>query len=795
MRKAQPDHRRFFEETEEVEELARSLLPGDPPRGRLRAARALTELAADRGKLAELLRTLPGGALAALALAVEGRHPLPESVLVEMADAALGKGRGASAFRAALGSGFLAGLDEPRRERRFAVWPPFEEPLRALLAGVHLVERPEPEGPVPPDRGAFAFAVLLGQLAQRAPRMTADGPLFKRDEEELEALFAPALGAGNVATFVAAAEELGLAFVEEVGAQGRGSRRIRLDPEAAEAFLALPRGARVRRLATAFPIPRWLSAAFSAGGRFVPIGALTAARRLDVAWGPLQGEGESDWLAFLVAAGVLEERDGAYRAARELRADGEPRPCAGRWHVQPNLEVLVPPDVPLPDALRLSRVAELVSIDRAAVFRLTPASLSCAAAQGLSAAEVEAVLSARAAAPPGDVALRSVRDGVKAPPLARAFEGTFAVLPPAALSALRARPDFAALVRGEPAPGVVWVADGARAKLAKALDAQGVELRFPPRREPSERWRADEAERTLRRLLDAEEARPDAALAAAVDRARRGEAAELAPRTPLGLAAEPSTVRPGPPAREPKPEVQRERTAEVVALLVELERRAQSEEPPSFRGLPLRDVELAMREIERVTGGRLAAEDVSASTLDVLRHLVSRPGTARRGQTAPPTGVGLDGHSPPEMLPGDWKAEAERALLEECDLWIQLAQERRPRLVTPHRIAHRGGEAQLEALAHDSGDLRVYPAAAISGAALAGKSAGMNLPRAGAPAVALRAARNDRCPCGSNKKYKQCCLPGDLAGGAGSSITAGGEASTTVPCEMVASSASRSPSS
>jgi hypothetical protein len=143
------------------------------------------------------------------------------------------------------------------------------------------------------------------------------------------------------------------------------------------------------------------------------------------------------------------------------------------------------------------------------------------------------------------------------------------------------------------------------------------------------------------------------------------------------------------------------------------------------------------------------------------------------------------------MLPGDWEAEAQRALLERRDLWIRLAHERRPRLVTPHRVAHRGGEAQLEALAHDGGDLRVYPGTAITGAALAGKSARTNLPRAGAPAVALRAARNDRCPCGSNKKYKQCCLPGDLAGGAGSSIGAGGEASTTVPCEMVASSAAR----
>jgi hypothetical protein len=246
MPKAHPDHRRFFEELGVVEEVARFLLPGDPPPGRLAAARALADLAADRGKVAELLRTLPGGALAALALVVEGSHPLPESVLVEMIDATLGKGRGAAAFRAALGSGLLAGLDEPGRARRFAVWPPFEEPVRALLAGVHLVERPDPEGPVPPDRGAFTFAVLLGQIAQRAPRRTADGPLFKRDEEDLEALFAPALGAGNVATFVAAAEELALAFVEEVGAQVRrgagagGSGSIPKPPRRSSPFPGVP---------------------------------------------------------------------------------------------------------------------------------------------------------------------------------------------------------------------------------------------------------------------------------------------------------------------------------------------------------------------------------------------------------------------------------------------------------------------------------------------------------------------------------------------------------------------------
>jgi hypothetical protein len=49
--------------------------------------------------------------------------------------------------------------------------------------------------------------------------------------------------------------------------------------------------------------------------------ALTAARRIDVFREPL-GEGAGDWLAFLIAAGVPEERDGAYRAAPETRTGG-----------------------------------------------------------------------------------------------------------------------------------------------------------------------------------------------------------------------------------------------------------------------------------------------------------------------------------------------------------------------------------------------------------------------------------------------------------------------------------------
>ncbi len=84
--------------------------------------------------------------------------------------------------------------------------------------------------------------------------------------------------------------------------------------------------------------------------------------------------------------------------------------------------------------------------------------------------------------------------------------------------------------------------------------------------------------------------------------------------------------------------------------------------------------------------------------------------------------------------------------------------------MTPHRVVQRGGAPVLEALAHDSGDLRAFDGERIQAAGAAGPSDRARPGEAAAPA--LRAARNDRCPCGSGRKYKAWCLPEDLAGAA-----------------------------
>ena len=87
--------------------------------------------------------------------------------------------------------------------------------------------------------------------------------------------------------------------------------------------------------------------------------------------------------------------------------------------------------------------------------------------------------------------------------------------------------------------------------------------------------------------------------------------------------------------------------------------------------------------------------------------------------------------------------------------------------MTPHRVVHRDDGSDLLALTHDSGDLRVFPGGRITGVAPGGASADVHLPGASPDRPALRAARNERCPCGSGRKYKACCLPADLAAAAG----------------------------
>lgn len=57
-----------------------------------------------------------------------------------------------------------------------------------------------------------------------------------------------------------------------------------------------------------------------------------------------------------------------------------------------------------------------------------------------------------------------------------------------------------------------------------------------------------------------------------------------------------------------------------------------------------------------------------------------------------------------------------------------------------------------------------------------------------------RPGRNEPCPCGSGRKYKQCCLPNDeLLAAAARKAQAEVAAATDLPAEGVAAAAPRTP--
>ncbi|MDR9852807.1 helicase-associated domain-containing protein [Paenibacillus sp. VCA1] len=121
------------------------------------------------------------------------------------------------------------------------------------------------------------------------------------------------------------------------------------------------------------------------------------------------------WLCALAGFGwgdVAETAEGgcAFRwnvdAARLLLEDGpEAEASASGFFVQPDFDVLCPPDVPFLLRWKLLAFAELVQCDRVSVYKLTRAGIAKAAEKGIGAAEIVQVLSAGAAAEiPGHVA-------------------------------------------------------------------------------------------------------------------------------------------------------------------------------------------------------------------------------------------------------------------------------------------------------------------------------------------------------------------------------------------------------
>jgi SEC-C motif-containing protein len=312
------------------------------------------------------------------------------------------------------------------------------------------------------------------------------------------------------------------------------------------------------------------------------------------------------------------------------------------------------------------------------------------------------------------------------------------------------------LVRAEIAPGVFLLEEGAETKFAKALAALEVSLRSysTSRHVSTDREYRSFAAKELGALLALHPAEPaDPRVAGPLSRARNGEPGEFA-----------RSERPvvNPPARVAQAAQLPAHPADVDDLLDELLERIEAGEKLSLEGIALAARGDFSSQLERVLDGRVAPERLGPGFVRFLERVLGRGRAADRPAGRP----GRPAVAAP-LIAIDWERVAAEAIAAKQDLWLKIVDEGRPRSVTPHQIARRGEAADLLALAHDSGDLRVFPGHRIQGAAPAGASEPERLPGSGPARAVLRTARNDRCPCGSGRKYKACCLPADLAAGGG----------------------------
>jgi hypothetical protein len=95
----------------------------------------------------------------------------------------------------------------------------------------------------------------------------------------------------------------------------------------------------------------------------------------------------SDWMGFLEAFGWVEQSfdhmdRGVFRFIVPQDEIDESDSATGKFYVQPDFEILVPPDVSFTVCWELTYVSEHIHTDQVGIYRLTEQSLHCALAKG-----------------------------------------------------------------------------------------------------------------------------------------------------------------------------------------------------------------------------------------------------------------------------------------------------------------------------------------------------------------------------------------------------------------------------
>ncbi|MFC5703452.1 helicase-associated domain-containing protein [Cohnella faecalis] len=220
-------------------------------------------------------------------------------------------------------------------------------------------------------------------------------------------------GSDQLAPQVALALDIGFCL----GTLERENESIRIDKEGMDAWLsrqAIEADTALHRLA----VNRYASAhrelhlAASIIASLQPFGWHT--EEAFIAAG-CDGEALDSWLGLLASFGWLQRGSLADRAAfrwsRELDFLKEPccetnraamageEGCPSYIYVQPDAEIIVPPETGLADRWRLEKLADRVSADTLFVYRITPSSCKRASSAGYTAESVAEFLESRSGTP------------------------------------------------------------------------------------------------------------------------------------------------------------------------------------------------------------------------------------------------------------------------------------------------------------------------------------------------------------------------------------------------------------
>jgi hypothetical protein len=414
--------------------------------------------------------------------------------------------------------------------------------LREVPPSAVRIERRGDDRPV-----ELRLALLVGSFWNDPPRVTANGEVFRTARDKLARVYFPG-------------DEQGLRRLERLISLARlagllefGMNSLLADRAAGAAWTALEpaRRAAIRLSIAARALHeegrKALAVLCRASGegwvyaddllaRMTPLlrtveptGWWRPGDRYDAEEAARRADASLEWLRELPEIELGKTEDGREVLRLPPVSRGREKPAAaGRAYVQPNFEVLLPPDADFATALGIASIAELRRIEDVATLALTPAAVRRARDNGFGREEILGALEAVA---PGRVpqnVAATVAEWAGGPRAARLIDGAVFYCPdPAAAAVARTNGGVAALLGPEVAPGL-WAVDRFQLnRLDVALRTAGIEhAARPVRVQPGDSYRAPRRslEETALDLVPQERApQPDAELRRAVETTRATE--------------------------------------------------------------------------------------------------------------------------------------------------------------------------------------------------------------------------------------------------------------------------------